>query len=511
MRSARVCQVLFLVGAVAVSACGTDSNATHDPTCQGAICTGGAQSAGGVFSGGAGGSAGGQANTGGVPTSSSGGVTESGGSPGSGGTSVPGGATSGTGGATSGGTTGGSGGQPTSGVSLRWESPAPDTKLTGTVEVRLTGNGFLNVEILRDGARIASCTVAANHESATCPVTTTQLPNGSVTLTAHAWDSPAGQPYTNDADAGPRTFTIDNPRPPVTKFAEFTGVCAYLESDFPIYRSLGIKHLRMDHPDAGLIERARTFGIEVLPIADYGFEDLSGNDWRYPPLPQNRGEWARRMVDKWRGMKNPPKVIEVWNEPWVSGFWMPGPDAPAYLELVKAFAREAWAVWPNLTILVSADTDSAPAGYLFRDELLRADREKFLNDRRILPTTHNYVQSRYPLEVTAKPCTWDLKRYECAYDAFKAHGHPDPQVWITEFGWESQTAGGNTSFGDVTEQQQADYVNEALQIFRSSGKVAKAYGFMLRSDDPWNYNWLRPNNSQKPVCGTIKQLLTSGN
>ncbi|WP_437624057.1 hypothetical protein [Sorangium sp. So ce1151] len=318
--------------------------------------------------------------------------------------------------------------------------------------------------------------------------------------------SGAGRAPAGDGGAG----GIDTGATVSLRYADFTGACAYDTSDFARLESLGVRHVRMDQPSADKIELARQFGIEVLPIVDYGIPELSGqDDDKYPPLPEHRGAWAKRMVDVWRGMEEPPRVFEVWNEPWHENFWKPAPDAAAYLELVKAFADEAWAEWPEATLLVSAETESAPSG-LFRDALLAADTTGFLNDPRILPTTHNYVEGRSPTQVTSQPCFWDLDRFACAYDAFKAHGHPDPQVWVTEFGWESDTPSGFHYLDTVSEQTQADYTREALQIFRDSGKVARAYSFMFRIDDPWNYNWLRPDGSQKPVCDTVKTLLATG-
>jgi hypothetical protein len=395
-------------------------------------------------------------------------------------------------------------------VSVRWVEPAPNARLQGTARFRLSGRGFLNVEIKQNGATIATCNVSADRTSAVADVDTTRLSNGPVTLTAHAWDSLAGQPFEHDADAGPLTVTVANPAPQVTPWGEFTGACAYAKEDFPTLQALGVKNARWDRPSAAIIEAGRGYGVEVLPIADYGFPDLSGqSDYKYPPLPQHRAEWARRMVDTWRAMPNPPRVIEVWNEPWHKAFWPPKPDAAAYLELVKAFAREAWAVWPQVTLLVSADEGDGT--YAFRDELLKADTAGFLNDRRILPTTHNYVEGRTPTTVTGQPCSWDLDRFECAYSAFKAHGHPDPKVWVTEFGWESNTAGGTNAVTPVSEAMQASHTTDALRLFRSSGKVAKAFAFFLKRNDPWNYNWLRPDNTQKPVCNAVKTLITSGN
>lgn len=277
--------------------------------------------------------------------------------------------------------------------------------------------------------------------------------------------------------------------------------------EFPLIGTTGLKMVRMDHPSPAEIEQARGYGLEVLPIADYGYPDLSGSDsWMLPPLPQNRGEWARRMVDTWRTMKNPPKVFEVWNEPWQSSFWSPKPDPAAYLALVKAFANEAWAVWPNATVLVSAD-DGLADYQGFRKDLLAADTTGFLNDPRILPTTHNYVGSRAADAVTAKPCLWDLSRYECAYDDFKRHGHPNPQVWVTEFGWESDDSSpGYALYGAVSERVQAYNTVQALLMFHASGKVAAAFSYMYRSDSKWNYNWVTPDNEEKLIVPSVRRL-----
>lgn len=351
------------------------------------------------------------------------------------------------------------------------------------------------------GGRGAAAGGSASSQTAADAAT----PDGSTSSRADAAVSTDAASDSRDDDAGSLP-PVGDPSP-ATSYGDFTGVCAYGADEFPALAAIGVKNARFDRPSASIIEAARSYGIEVLPLANYGFTDLSGqSDDKYPPLPENRAEWAKRMVDTWRSMQDPPRVIEVWNEPWNTSFWPPHPDAPAYLELVKAFAKEAWAQWPTVTLLVSADEGEGNA-YAFRKELLAADTTGFLNDPRILPTTHDYVEGRTPTQVTGQPCSWDLDRFQCAYADFKAHGHPDPQVWVTEFGWESNTANGTNAVTPVTEAQQAEYTTDALRSFRSSGKVAKAFAFLFHRNDPWNYNWLRPDNSQKPVCDSVKTLI----
>lgn len=297
---------------------------------------------------------------------------------------------------------------------------------------------------------------------------------------------------------------------PLSIAASFpVGVCAYKASDFYRISRVGIRHVRVDRPSAAMIGYARTFRLEVLPVATGSSSDLSGtSNAKDPPLPHNNAEWARRMVNLWRGMERPPRRIEVWNEPWHRAFWGGRPDPAAYLQLVKAFAAEAWSAWPEVVLLVSADSGMSEYP-TFRRDLLAADTTGFLNDPRILPTVHTYVETRAPESVTGNACTFDLDRFECAYQAFKAHGHPSPRVWITEFGWESNTATpGYTTFGAVSESEQASYTVKALEQFRSSGMVAGAFAFMLKTNDNWNYNLLRPDNSDKPVVESLRQYLT---
>ena len=285
----------------------------------------------------------------------------------------------------------------------------------------------------------------------------------------------------------------------------FAGVAAYRASDLEQIAAVGVKRVRMDNPSASTIQQAAGYGIDVLPIAGYEpWPDLNGGQGdKYPPLPQYFQTWSDRMIAQWVSLPRAPTAIEVWNEPWLSGFWKPMPDPVAYYNLARVFASQAWKVWPNVKILVSADTvgDANTTGtILWRQSLLAADKDGFLNNPRILPTTHNYVEARAPTAVTSKPCYWDLDRYKCAYNDFKAHGHPNPQVWVTEYGWESAAVG---------EQSQADNVKQALSIFKSSGMVAATYAFYYKTSDSPSFNWLRPDNSPKPIVSTVKAMFSS--
>jgi hypothetical protein len=289
------------------------------------------------------------------------------------------------------------------------------------------------------------------------------------------------------------------PTPASSTWSSFIGVQAYQTSDFAQISAIGVKRVRMDDPSANTITTAARFGITVLPEADFEpWPDLNGGKGdKYPPLPQNDKTWADRMIAQWTSLPTPPAAIEVWNEPWLSSFWEPAPDPVAYYNLVKVFATEAWKTWPNVQILVSSDSTDPSGTIKWRARLLAADTSGLLKDPRIHPVTHNYVEGRTPTQVTAEPCSLDLDRYQCAYNDYKAHGNPNPTVWVTEFGWES---------GVVGAQSQADYTVQALNIFKNSGEFAEAYSFFYETNSTFDYNWLNPDNSPKPIVAAVKKL-----
>ena len=95
-------------------------------------------------------------------------------------------------------------------VALEW-SGQPTTPVSGTTTLQLAGQAFDNVEIFSaDGKKVALAAMSPDKTSATATIDTTQFANGAVTLTAHAWDSPAGTAFTSDADAGALTLMVAN-------------------------------------------------------------------------------------------------------------------------------------------------------------------------------------------------------------------------------------------------------------------------------------------------------------
>lgn len=257
----------------------------------------------------------------------------------------------------------------------------------------------------------------------------------------------------------------------------------------------GCKHARCDWPSGAWMDNMSAAGIQVLPIADYARD---GGDTHTDPADHTA--WANlvaaRYVSDWRSAP----VVEIWNEPWATGF---NGNAPSYLDLFIKTANALWAVNPDVILLVSGDAQYG--GYLWRQHLLAADTGGFLTDPRIRPTSHDYCQSDPPDHHSASNPTWfDFDRYKSCYDDFFAHGHADPQVWVTEYGWEVNE--GTHFYGTVTEAQQASYIVAGIQQMQASGKVEAAYCFYLQTSNAWSYNWLDLSNNPRDVCAAVLAL-----
>jgi hypothetical protein len=301
---------------------------------------------------------------------------------------------------------------------------------------------------------------------------------------------------------------IPPPIPPSTPTGidVFKGVCMYADGDFAKVHDLwGCKHARCDWPSAARITAAKNAGVQIMPIACYSHGHASIS---HAP-PTDLAGWLADLKRDYAGAWQSPPAVEIWNEPWHKEFWQPTPDPAGYFSLVKAAANALWSVNPNCLVVVSCDhaghTNTSGTN-IWRANVLKADTGKFLTDPRIRPSTHNYCESRTPNNNYTGDghCSWDFQRYDCAYNALKAHGHLNPMVWGTEGGWEVNE--GTHYFGTVSEATQADYIAQGIKLMQNSGIVERMYWFYFQTSNAWSYNFLDLNNNPRDVVAKIKAL-----
>ena len=95
-------------------------------------------------------------------------------------------------------------------VSVRWAQPNADAPVSDEIRLQLTGEALKNVDIYREGIKIARADVSADGTRASALINTRQFANGPVTLTAHASNPDAGEAATSEADAGALQLSVSN-------------------------------------------------------------------------------------------------------------------------------------------------------------------------------------------------------------------------------------------------------------------------------------------------------------
>ncbi len=93
---------------------------------------------------------------------------------------------------------------PATTAQLAITSPTPNQTVGKIIEFSGTHTGMKNVEIFHGGAKVGSGAISGTNWAAS--ISTASVAEGSQTYTVHAWDSPLGQPYTQQLT---KTVTVN--------------------------------------------------------------------------------------------------------------------------------------------------------------------------------------------------------------------------------------------------------------------------------------------------------------
>ncbi len=106
-----------------------------------------------------------------------------------------------------------------------------------------------------------------------------------------------------------------------------------------------------------MVQIVRAHKLDILAIVDYSSwwasSAQSSDDWRvrlYSP-PLSNYEFARYTYELVSHFKNGVHAWEIWNEPNVSDFWKPAPDAAHYTQLLQEAYRAAKYADPGAVVV----------------------------------------------------------------------------------------------------------------------------------------------------------------
>ena len=284
-------------------------------------------------------------------------------------------------------------------------------------------------------------------------------------------------------------------------------------------------------PSDALMRNAANLGGNVLAMVGYSPSWASGrtDSDKYPPLyVSDYANFASAVARRygtngtfWTANptlpKRPLRAIEIWNEPWLWGFWRPNPDPAAYAALVGAAAPAVKAVDANIKVLISGDlhfgwADGRANSWLdgWLSVLLRQNLPMASVDGW---SVHPYCGNRDPYATTIPGFAdqtyaqqWLYQQLPLIRDMTTQAGKFKP-IWSTEFGW--------STAGDVDAPTQARYTTGAVRraVDEWGGFVERSFFYVLErphnGDYAGGYNFLWDNLTPKPAWDALSALVRS--
>lgn len=224
----------------------------------------------------------------------------------------------------------------------------------------------------------------------------------------------------------------------------------------------------------------------------------SGRAWNDAPSnPASYGSFVQFITGRY---DSELAAVEVWNEPEINENLIASNLPAAYVGLVKAAFAGARAADPSTPVLAGS---MSYADLPFLAELYANGMKGFYDGISL----HPYADGAAPANTSVKHSF--LGGIEAMHAAQLAAGDNTPE-WITEFGWPT-----GTSRGANTEQQQAEYTEQAFALLNSLPYVAGAIVYELRdmgtnaADPEDNFGMLRQDFSQTPAYAALQRAMHS--
>ena len=258
-----------------------------------------------------------------------------------------------------------------------------------------------------------------------------------------------------------------------------------------------------------VVSAARDLGLEVIALPTYtpAWARPAGTSDKHPPT---HVEDFAAFVEAAARRYVPLGVTtwEIWNEPNVSKFWAPRPDAARYARLLEAGSAAVRKVWPTATVLTGGtaparDRDDgrtiAPATFLRR--VYAAGAKPWFD----AVATHPYSFPAGPLDNDSGDWNAFVRLPELRR-VMVDNGDRNKTVWITEYG--APTAGGS---GAVDPDKQATMASDAYSARARFPWLGPILWYSLRDNGEdgleGHFGLLEADFTPKPALAEFRSLM----
>ena len=183
--------------------------------------------------------------------------------------------------------------------------------------------------------------------------------------------------------------------------------------------------------------------------------------------------YCREVAGRYKGRVD---HWEIWNEPNISVFWEPAPDAVAYARTLAAGYRGCKAGNPDCSVLGVSLAGGAWPALQFVDDVFAAPGGSDMD----MLSLHPYRQPRTPEDTDLAGDMRDAFEITRKYDAGK-------RLWLTEIGWPTELGARGSS-----ERWEALMVPRSFIEAFAGGAVDKVFWFRLH-DGGWDPSYMEHN------------------
>ncbi len=266
------------------------------------------------------------------------------------------------------------------------------------------------------------------------------------------------------------------------------------------------------------VNLAREFGLNVVARLDRP-PTWSRSDNSLPTAPpddfNDYGDFVYEFVKHFKGRI---RYFQLWNEPNIWPEWGNRPPDPGgYTALLKTGYERAKQADPNCYVLTAAlaitleDSPRAMVELDFLEKMYQAGTAAYFD----ILAANAYGMDEPPTAPASRD-RLNFQRVTLLRKVMEANGDANKPVWLDELGWNASPRDmppQKLIWRRVSEQQQADYTVQAIDIARSWPWVGVVAIWYFRqdgsrsqpSDSEYYFRMVNPEFTTTPLYGAVKR------
>ena len=278
------------------------------------------------------------------------------------------------------------------------------------------------------------------------------------------------------------------------------------------------------HKFDNITDLSEQYGIEIIARLDnppkWTRAVGNGTDDRDAKGPPDNfddyGDFVATVVGRYKGRIT---YFQLWNEPNIFDEWGDrAPNPEQFTELLCIGYTRAKAANPDAVILSPALSPTADNAYNNMSELLFLQRmyQAGAGDCFDILSVQGYGLRSGPPDKRLQATAINANRHLLVRDVMVTNGDETKPIWIAEAGWNSVPDGLSQNFGQVSEQQRADYAVEMYERIQNEWPWIGVtnYWFFKRPaplpEQAWYYfRTMEPDFTPLPVWDALAAYATA--